>query len=139
MSKGVSKYAEKRESLVWRVETKELEKQWRKNVCRWEEEFLLLIHDIEHQDFNARVYDNDMIGADKEVGRVKVPIRDLPSGQTVDEWYTLESPDVQRSGNPLQMGMRVSLPAWRRLKREFTDIRVGTRHEPIRFSPRKTR
>ena len=33
----------------------------------------MLVHDPEHQELNAVVYDQDFIGSDKEVGRFDTP------------------------------------------------------------------
>lgn len=33
---------------------------------RWEEEFMMLVHDPDQQEFTAIIYDSDLIGADKE-------------------------------------------------------------------------
>ena len=76
--------------------------------CRWDEEFVLLVHDPDHQDLNAILYDQDFIGADKEIGRVRQPIRDLPNGDTDDRWFDVQPPEQQRSSNPISLGLAVS-------------------------------
>lgn len=76
--------------------------------CRWDEEFLLLVHEPEAQELHAVVYDSDLIGADKEVGHLELPIRDLQNGEVLEDWHDLELPEMLGSGNAIQLGVRVS-------------------------------
>lgn len=69
---------------------------------------MMLVHNPDHQELSAIVYDSDLIGADKEVGRVHVPIRDLPPGEAVQEWYDIEPPSSERSRNAIGLGLAVS-------------------------------
>lgn len=75
--------------------------------CRWEDDFVLLVHEPDQQSLSAIVYDNDLIGADKEVGRVTLPVEEMPNGETQEQWFDLEPPEVRSAGNPLQLGIRV--------------------------------
>lgn len=54
---------------------------------RWNERFLLLVHHPEAQDLTAVLMDYDTFNQDDEIGRVEVPVRELPQGVTVDRWF----------------------------------------------------
>lgn len=83
-----------------------------KTECRWDEHFELLVHHPEHQSVTAVMYDSNMIGRDEEIGRVSVPIEDLPPGETQDLWLDLEPP-ATRNGvrNPLDAGLQACIPS----------------------------
>lgn len=72
---------------------------------KWDEEFVMLVHDPDHQELSAVVYDHDFIGADKEVGYVKLPIKDLPNGDTETHWLDIVPPTSAVSNNPVSLGI----------------------------------
>jgi hypothetical protein len=59
---------------------------------RWEENFELLVHDPDHQKLTCILKERDIVGSDEEVGRMQVPIKDLPEGDTEDYWLDLGPP-----------------------------------------------
>jgi len=67
------------------------------------------VHDPERQELNAVVYDQDFIGADKEVGRASLAIKDLPNGDTQTHWLAINPPSSAMSHNPVSMGIAVPL------------------------------
>ncbi|MCJ1425924.1 hypothetical protein MMC29_003825 [Sticta canariensis] len=74
---------------------------------RWDEHFEMLVHHPEHQSITAVLYDSNLIGRDEEIGRVSVPIADLPPGEKQDLWLDLEPP-ASHNGvrNPLDAGLQ---------------------------------
>ena len=69
----------------------------------------MLVHDPEHQELTAVMYNHSNFGADEEIGRVTFPLRDLPPGEEEDLWLELGPPGGSKNGNPLGAGIRVSL------------------------------
>lgn len=72
----------------------------------------MLVHHPEEQRITAVLYDANMIGRDEEIGRVSIPIQDLPPGEAQDLWLDLEGPEAH-SGlhNPLDAGLQVMRPS----------------------------
>lgn len=56
---------------------------------RWNEEFKLLVHEPDYQSLNAILLDFDALNPDDEIGRVSVPIRDLPNQEKQDLWLDI--------------------------------------------------
>lgn len=76
---------------------------------RWQEDFEMLVHDPEHQELTAVLYNHSTFGADEEIGRVTVPLSDLPAAEEQDLWLELGPPAGPKHGNPLGAGIRVSM------------------------------
>ncbi len=67
----------------------------------------MLVHDPEHQELTAVLYNHSSFGADEEIGRVTFPLQDLPPGEEKDLWLELGPPAGSKRGNPLSAGVRV--------------------------------
>ncbi|KAL4853047.1 Synaptotagmin-2 [Chlorella vulgaris] len=67
---------------------------------QWQETFNLLVHYPESQRLVAVLFDYDVFDRDDEIGRVEVPLRDLPRGQEVDEWYDVVPPHQEKPAAP---------------------------------------
>lgn len=72
----------------------------------------MLVHDPEKQELNAVLYNHSTFGADEEIGRVSVPLRQLRPGETEDLWLELGPPAGSKHANPLGAGIRASHPCY---------------------------
>ncbi|BDA51337.1 Synaptotagmin-2 [Coccomyxa sp. Obi] len=79
---------------------------WNSLHPRWEQDFEMLVHDPEHQELTAVMYNHSNFGADEEIGRVTVPLRDLRAGEEQNLWLELGPPAGRKHGNPLGAGIR---------------------------------
>ena len=77
--------------------------------CRFDEDFELLVHEPDYQAVTFVLFDANTISKDEEIGRMTLPIKDLPPGETKDLWLELGPAADDRLNNPLQMGFTVSL------------------------------
>jgi hypothetical protein len=69
---------------------------------RWNERFMLLVHHPEAQDLTAILFDYDTFNQDDEIGRVIIPVRELPKGVTVDKWFpVLPAGEAAAAGSKL--------------------------------------
>lgn len=67
------------------------------------------MHEPDYQAVTFVLFDANTISKDEEIGRMTLPIKDLPSGETKDLWLELGPAADDRLNNPLQMGFTVSL------------------------------
>ncbi|KAA6428994.1 MAG: plant synaptotagmin, partial [Trebouxia sp. A1-2] len=58
----------------------------------WNESFHLPVDIVTRQKLVVVLLDHDTIGSDDELGRLLVPIKDLPDGQEQDLWLDLQDP-----------------------------------------------
>lgn len=67
------------------------------------------MHEPDYQTVTFVLFDANTITKDEEIGRMTLPIKDLPSGETKDLWLEMGPAANDRLNNPLQMGFTVSL------------------------------
>ncbi len=67
------------------------------------------MHEPDYQQVTFVLYDANTISKDEEIGRMKLAVKDLPSGETQDLWLELGPAQDNRLNNPLQMGFSVCL------------------------------
>ncbi|CAL5226034.1 g8845 [Coccomyxa viridis] len=79
---------------------------WNSLNPRWNEEFELLVHDPEHETITCVLMNRSNVGADEEIGRVEVSLRELPSADTRDLWLAVGPPKDRQESNPLLEGIR---------------------------------
>lgn len=58
----------------------------------WNESFQLPVDMVTRQKLVVVLLDHDTIGSDDELGRLLVPVKDLPDGQEQDLWLDLQDP-----------------------------------------------
>ncbi|KAK9807354.1 hypothetical protein WJX73_005591 [Symbiochloris irregularis] len=56
---------------------------------KWNEDFKFLVHEPDYQALNAIMFDWDRVNADDEIGRISVPIKDLPHAEPQDLWLEI--------------------------------------------------
>ena len=76
---------------------------------RWNQDFELLVHEPEHQQLTAVLLEHHALDQDDEVGRVSIPIEDLPVGETQDLWLGLGPAGADQQNSLLSLS--VSHPA----------------------------
>ncbi|EIE19981.1 hypothetical protein COCSUDRAFT_44371 [Coccomyxa subellipsoidea C-169] len=95
---------------------------WNSLHPRWCEEFEMLVHDPEHQELTAVLYNHSSFGADEEIGRVTIPLQDLPPGEEKDLWLELGPPAGSKRGNPLSAGVRAVRTVGRTVGHTVTSV-----------------
>jgi hypothetical protein len=97
----------------------------------------MLVHDPDVQELNAVLKDHNSWGNDEEIGRLSLPIRDLPPGETKDIWLELGPPKATSlsriSRKPLQAGMQVRDSSTKETQRP-PDLRSRSGPKVYRFS-----
>lgn len=58
----------------------------------WNESFKLPVHIVESQVLELVLYDHDNIGSDDELGRIRIPIKNLEDEESHDMWRDIENP-----------------------------------------------
>ncbi|GAB4814906.1 hypothetical protein N2152v2_001952 [Parachlorella kessleri] len=89
----------------------QLQTQVKENTSKphWDESFQLLVHYPDKQELTLVMYDHDTFDSHDEIGRVHIPVRDLPAGKVIDDWYEVlpahqeksDSEKYFKSGNPV--------------------------------------
>lgn len=74
--------------------------------CRWDQDFELLVHEPEHQQLTAVLLEHHALDKDDEVGRVSIPIEELPVGEVQDLWLDLGPPGVDDQNSLLSLSVR---------------------------------
>ena len=80
-------------------------------LCRWNQDFELLVHEPEHQQLKVVLLEHHALDQDDEVGRVSIPIEELPVGETQDLWLDLGPAGVDQQNSLLSLSVsHPSLP-----------------------------
>ena len=74
-------------------------------VYRWNQDFELLVHEPDHQKLTAVLLEHHPLDKDDEVGRVSIPIDQLPVGETQDVWLDLGPPGSADSNSLLSLSV----------------------------------
>lgn len=75
-------------------------------VCfRWDQDFELLVHEPEHQQLTAVLLEHHALDKDDEVGRVSMPIDELPIGETQDLWLDLGPAGTDQQSSLLSLSV----------------------------------
>ena len=80
------------------------------DACRWNQEFELLVHEPEHQSLTLVLYEHHALDKDDEVGRVSVPISELPVGEMKDMWLDLGPPGEGDQNSLLSLSVSKRCP-----------------------------
>lgn len=81
------------------------------DACRWDQEFELLVHEPEHQSLTLVLYEHHALDKDDEVGRVSVPISELPVGEMKDMWLDLGPPGEGDQNSLLSLSVSKRCPS----------------------------
>lgn len=74
-------------------------------MYRWKQDFELLVHEPEHQFLTLVLYEHHALDKDDEVGRVSVPVSQLPVGEMQDLWLDLGPPGEGEQNSLLSLSV----------------------------------
>ena len=72
---------------------------------RWYQDFELLVHEPEHQQLTAVLLEHHALDQDDEIGRVSIPIEDLPVGEDHDMWLDVGPPGEEQPNSLLSLSV----------------------------------